>query len=347
MSDPTDQTEELTTSHAGSYMEGQAAAPDAIGRYEIQSILGAGGFGTVYLGFDSQLLRQVAVKVPRQTRTNQQDFCAAFLAEARTLAKLDHPHIVPVYDVGSTSDYPCFIVSKYIDGSSLSRRLSKLDWSWEQRADLVASIADALHFAHLAGLVHRDVKPGNILLDQADKAHLADFGLALSDEDYSYSWSGNYVGTLMYMSPEQVRGEAHLVDGRADVFSLGVLMYELLTGVRPFSAPTREQVVQNILERDAKPLRQRRQGVPRELERICLRALARRTSQRYPTSLDFAEDLRAFVAAISAAPTSHLSTSVSSSAFGHSAWPRLGESTQIGEFRTSSSADHTERTESV
>ena len=269
----------LRSEHA--HAKPEAPMPTKIGRYEIQSVVGSGGFGTVFRAYDSQLNRCVAVKVPNSHRKAQRDFTEAFLAEARKLARLDHPHIVPVYDFGGTLEYPCYIVSKYIDGQNLAQQLPALDWSWEQRANLVATIAEALHCSHMAGLVHRDVKPANVLLDQSKSAFLADFGLALSDEDYDLSLSESLVGTLNYMSPEQVCGESHLVDGRADVFSLGILMYELLTGVRPFSAPTREQISRNIVKRDAKALRLQAPSVPRELERICLRALEKRKSLRY------------------------------------------------------------------
>ncbi len=296
MSEPSENTASLNSDPTQkSQVNNFGDVPAQIGRYVIDRMIGSGGFGAVYLAFDSQLLRQVAIKIPRPSRHNNANFCNSFLAEARILARLDHPHIVPVYDVGTTDTLPCYIVSKFIDGHSLAHRLANLQWGWVQRAELVKSIADALHCAHLAGLVHRDVKPANVLIDSSEKSYLADFGLALSDEDYSETLRGAIVGTLMYMSPEQVRSEGHLVDGRADVFSLGALMYELLTGVRPFAASTREQVIQNILDRDVKPLRQRNQNVPRELERICLRALERRTSNRYSTAWDMAEELRGFI----------------------------------------------------
>ena len=265
MPENSDLTESMSSGTLRSESRVDVPMPTMIGRYEIQSVLGCGGFGTVFGAFDHHLKRRVAVKVPSPHRSGQQDFSQAFLAEARKLAKLDHPHIVPVYDYDGTPDHPCYIVSKYIDGKNLAERLPTRDWSWEQRAKLVATLADALHCAHVAGLVHRDVKPANVLLDQADNAFLADFGLALSDEDYDLTRSCDVVGTLNYMSPEQVRGEGHLVDGRADVFSLGVLMYELLAGIRPFTAATREQITRNILERDAKPLRLKVPNLPHEL----------------------------------------------------------------------------------
>ena len=299
MADSADNTHVQTTLDTGLPPAPSSAAeplPLSIGRYQVEDMLGCGGFGRVYLAFDSQLRRRVAVKVPRARRRGHAEFCQAFLAEAQILAKLDHPHIVPVYDVGSSDQYPCYIVSKYVDGANLHRRLPSLNWDWVQRTELVACIADALHCAHQAGLVHRDVKPGNILLDRTDRPFLADFGLALSDEVYLQADNpSGLVGTLNYMSPEQVRGEGHLVDARADIFSLGVVLYELLMGLRPFKADSREQVMWNILNGPIQPLRQRRPELPRELERICLRALERNPAWRYASAKDLSEELRALL----------------------------------------------------
>src|SRR5260221_6270836 len=161
---------------------GPAETPDfptRIGRYRVERILGEGGFGVVSLAYAEQLQRLVAVKVPHAHRIRAAGNVEAYLKEARTVARLDHPAIVPVYDVGSDEQFPCFVVSKYIEGSDLSRRIRESPLSLRAAAELVAAVADGLHYAHKLGLVHRDIKPGNILLDKAGRAYVADFGVAL------------------------------------------------------------------------------------------------------------------------------------------------------------------------
>jgi serine/threonine protein kinase len=269
--------------------EQPAPDPTFLGRYRILGRLGEGAFGIVYRGCDDELRRDVAIKVPHRHRIASPEDIEKYLHEARVVASLDYPHIVPVYDVGRTEGL-CYVVSKFIDGTNLKHRLREGRVAEDEAVELIATIAQALHYAHQQGLVHRDVKPANLLLDAAGKPYLADFGMVLRVEDFGTGT--RYAGTPVYMSPEQARGEGHRVDGRSDIFSLGVVFYEMLTGGRPFQAKTVAEVLTLIVDTDPRPPRQINDNIPRELERICLKAMARHPADRYTTARDLVEDLR-------------------------------------------------------
>jgi serine/threonine protein kinase/formylglycine-generating enzyme required for sulfatase activity len=267
--------------------------PERISRHVVKKVLGKGGFGVVYLAYDGQLHRDVAIKVPHPALVTRAEDAEPYLAEARAVASLRHPNIVTVYDVGGTPEFPFFVVLEVVEGSDLKRRLKEARPSVLEAVELIATVAETLHFAHRQGLVHRDIKPSNILLDKSGKPYVADFGLALKEENVGTG--PRFAGTPVYMSPEQARGEGHRVDGRSDIFSLGIVLYEMLAGRRPFTGQTRDEILDQITTLEVRPLRQWDDSIPKELDRICLKALAKRAADRYPTARDLAEDLRSFL----------------------------------------------------
>lgn len=258
-------------------------------RYRLDVLVGEGGFGRVYQGFDTWLERPVALKIPRSNRPVSSGNLDQCRIEARKVAQLRHPNIVPVHDVGREGT-SCFIVGEWIEGTNLALRIKNERLAHDVAARIVADVADALDHAHRAGFVHRDVKPANILVDGQGKAYLTDFGIAVLEVDLPGTQGG--VGTLPYMAPEQLSEAFGPIDPRADLYSLGVVLFELLTGRRPFVAVTALELREQIVSQAPPSLRSLDASVPERLERICLRTLAKQAADRYPSVDLLAADLR-------------------------------------------------------
>jgi serine/threonine protein kinase/formylglycine-generating enzyme required for sulfatase activity len=279
----------------GTFISGQTVGDLNEGRYRLERKLGQGAFGAVYLAQDTELKRQVAIKVPSREALDKLVDIDSYLREAQAAAALDHPQIVTVYDVGKTLDGSIYVVSKFIDGSSLADWLKANTLDFAAIAKLLQPVAEALHHAHQRRLIHRDIKPANLLIETATGLpFVADFGSAIREEDYLQD--GRIAGTPMYMSPEQIRGEGHRLDGRSDLFSLGVVMYRLLTGRVPFPGQTFAELLHEITTVEPHAPRSVKADIPPELERICLKLLRKRASERYASGRDLAEDLQAYLA---------------------------------------------------
>ena len=279
---------------SGTYVSDKKVGDLRNGRYRFARKLGEGAYGAVYLAQDMDLKRQVAVKVPSREALEKLVDVDLYLVEAQNVAALDHPHIVTVYDVGRTLDGSIYIVSKFIEGCSLADWIKRSPLDFQSIAKLLERIAEALHHAHQRRLIHRDIKPANILIEEATGTpYVADFGLAIREEDYQQD--GRIAGTPAYMSPEQVRGEGHRLDGRSDLFSLGVVMYLILTGRLPFPGQSNQEIAHEITTVEPQVPRSLKNDVPIELERICLKLLRKRASERYANGRELAEDLRVWL----------------------------------------------------
>jgi tetratricopeptide (TPR) repeat protein/tRNA A-37 threonylcarbamoyl transferase component Bud32 len=292
------------TPSAGETGKGEAGPP-RVGQFELLEAIGQGAFGTVYRARDVQLDRVVAVKVPRLDRAVTPADVDRFVREARHAARLSHAGIVPVYEVGHTEAVP-YIVSAYVEGVTLAEAQARQRLDFRGAAEVAAQVAEALDHAHGQGVIHRDLKPSNIMLgqiqgsesapaDPSSRAFVMDFGLARRDDgETRLTLEGQILGTPAYMSPEQARGGACRVDGRGDLYSLGVILYELLTGELPFRGVTR-MVLQQILTEEPRPPRRLNDKIPLDLETITLKCLAKEPERRYATGAALAADLRCYL----------------------------------------------------
>lgn len=278
------------------YSSGILQLPARFGEYELQEEIGRGGMGVVYRALHVSLGREVALKMILRGQLASEADRDRFAAEAQAAAKLEHPGIVPVYEVGELEGRPYFTM-KYIRGTTLSQQLQQGPMPAREAAELLAKVARAIHFAHSRGILHRDIKPSNILLDENNEPHVTDFGLAKQVSDAtSITRTGAVLGTPAYMSPEQASGQRSQMGPGSDVYSLGVVLYHMLTGRPPFQAASPVDMVMMVLEQDPVPPRMLNPKADRDLEMIALRCLQKPIDLRYASAAGLADDLRAFLA---------------------------------------------------
>ncbi len=286
----------------------RAPAPDAppqtppkkFGRYEVSDYLGGGGMADVYLAFDPELRRGVAVKIPRKVIQDDPNKLARFLAEGHRSSTLSHPHIVPVFDVGQDAGGVCYLAMGFVKGEGLDKVLERGRLEPRRAAEIAHALAGALAYAHRQGVIHQDVKPQNVMMDEAGRPSLIDFGLAYRvDQEKAAEGEARgraYPGTPVYMSPEATEGSVPCPTPFFDQYSLGVTLYALLVGRAPFAGASLDIIRYHVVHTAPDPLGKHRDDVPPDLEAICHKAMAKKAEDRYPSCAEMAEDLRRFLA---------------------------------------------------
>jgi serine/threonine protein kinase/predicted Zn-dependent protease len=274
-------------------MPSRGSAPSISG-YQILAELGHGGMGVVYRASQFRLHRTVALKMIRAGLLAGEEDLARFRIEAEAVAELRHPNIIEIYDIGEVEGLP-FVALELLDGGSLDDRLGGTPQTGRMAASLVATLARAIHSAHLAGIIHRDLKPSNVLFTRSGTPKITDFGLAKRMDREGHTRSGQVLGSPSYIPPEQADGRGKDVGPAADVYALGSILYEMLTGRPPFKGTTAVETVMQVLNDDPAPPCRIQSQVPRDLETICLKCLAKEPARRYPSALSLAEDLERYL----------------------------------------------------
>lgn len=269
------------------------------GNYEVKDLIGRGGMATVYLGYQKNVDRQVAIKVLSSPTGLDDEFKERFQLEARTIARLQHPHILPLYDYGADEDM-LYLVMAYLSGGTFESRIAKGEVTLEEIGRILREIGGAIDYAHRQGVVHRDIKPANILLDGEGHALLTDFGIAKITEGNIGLTGTNVVGTPAYMSPEQAQGLE--ITGAADIYSLGVVVFQALTGKLPFNAPSILQLMLRVVQDPLPNLEEFVADAPPHLNGVMSRALAKDPDARYATAQEFAEAFSEAINATSKVP---------------------------------------------
>jgi len=313
---PLGETFVSTTANAASFSEldllaaqGLGLIPDAeekstnkenprliVGRYYLEQYLAQGGHGQVWRAYDLELARRVAIKITRPERMRalppHQRYVEQYrlIEEARKIARFNAPGIMAIYDVGIQDDL-AFIVCELIEGEDLSKRLRTVKPTFAETVRLCVEVAEILHLAHQEGFVHRDIKPGNILLDKGGRIVISDFGIAATLDELDRE-SGQIIGTPSYMAPEQALGKTEEIGPATDIYALGVILYEMLTGHLPFELTETKAIITAIIEEDPPTPSSIDPLIPAPLERVCLKAMSKLPSNRQKDALEFANGLR-------------------------------------------------------